>query len=137
MMNNKGSTVLAVPIVWSVTIFIFIFFIVMSVRVMEPFLIYQKMSETALKYIFVMEEYGCLNDAEKNSLKAELESKGLILNNIVLDANEDVVSYGDVVELRLSYKYPYKKTIFNLRFSPSYEEEFIDINVCKKGVSKR
>lgn len=137
MMNNKGNTILAVPIVWTITIFIFMFFIVMSVRVMEPFLIYQKMSETALKYIFVMEEYGCLNRAEQDLLMSELEKKGLNLTNLVLIANENVVEYGDIVELSLSYKHPYKKTIFNSRFLPYYEEEFIEINVSKKGVSKR
>lgn len=136
-MSNKGNTILAVPIVWTITIFIFIFFIVMSVRVMEPFLVYQKMSETALKYIFVMEEYGCLNKDEKDALCMELESKGLERKNIILTTNEDVVEYGDIVELNLSYKHPYKKTSFSAPFLPIYEEKFIEINVSKKGVSKR
>ena len=79
-MRNKGSTVLAVPIVWVITIFIFIFFIIMSVRIIEPFLIYQKMSETALKYIFVMEEYGCINKAEKEAyMNIYIEDKQLFI----------------------------------------------------------
>ena len=54
-MNNKGNTLLVVPLVWTMTILIFLFLILMSVRVMEPFLIYQKISESALKYIFIMD----------------------------------------------------------------------------------
>ena len=135
--SNKGSTVLVTPFIWTITIFIFIFFIVFSVRILEPFTIYQKISETALKYIFVMEDFGCLNKAEQLFLKQELEKKGLDINNINVYATEDVVDYGELVELNIEYKHPFKKTIFNNILIPVYETEFIDICVSKKGVSKR
>ena len=134
---NKGSTVLVTPFIWSITIFIFIFFIVFSVRVLEPFTIYQKISETALKYIFVMEEFGCLNKAEQNSLRQELEKKGLDINNISISATENVVNYGELVELNIEYKHPFRKSIFNNMISPIYKTEYIDICISKKGVSKR
>jgi len=135
--GNKGSTVLVTPFIWTITIFIFIFFIVFAVRVLEPFTVYQKMSETALKYIFVMEEFGYLNKAEQDSMKLELEKKGLNINNINVYATENPVNYGELVELNIEYKHPFKKTIFNNMISPSYETDFIDICISKKGVSKR
>ena len=135
--NNKGSTVLVTPFIWAVTIFVFIFFIVFAVRILEPFTIYQKMSETALKYIFIMEEFGCLNKPEQTLLKEELEKKGLDINNINIYATEKAVDYGAVVELNIEYKHPFKKTIFNNMLSPTYKEEIIDICISKKGVSKR
>ena len=135
--NNKGSTVLVTPFIWAITIFISIFFIVFSIRILEPFTIYQKISETALKYIFVMEEFGYLNKAEHNALKSELERKGLDINNISVYATDKVMEYGELVELNIEYKHPFKKTIFNNIFSPTYNHETLDICVSKKGVSKR
>lgn len=136
-MNNKGSTLLVVPLVWTMTILIFLLLILMSVRVMEPFLIYQKISESALKYIFVMEEFGCLNKADKEELKGELISKGLDVDKIIINSNEEVKEYGEVIELNISYQHPYKKMKFNSSFLPEYETEHILINVHKEGVSKR
>lgn len=135
--RNKGSTILATPIIWVITIFIFIFFIVFMVRVLEPFTIYQKISETTLKYIFVMEEFGCLNKKEKEALQQELAKKGLDISNINIYATEVEKEYGEMVELNIEYKYPFKKTVFNNTFNPQYEEDSINICVSKKGVSKR
>jgi len=135
--KNKGSTVLVTPFIWAITVFIFIFFLVFAVRILEPFTVYQKISETALKYIFVMEDFGCLNKAEVNSLKSELEKKGLDINNINVYATENPVNYGEPVELNIEYKHPFQKTIFNNMISPTYNTEFIDICISKKGVSKR
>ncbi len=137
MKNNKGSTILATPLIWTITVFIFIFFIVFFVRVLEPFTVYQKISETALKYIFVMEEFGYLNVDDKNSIRDELQLKGLNINNISIYATDKVRNYGEVVELNIEYKYPFKKTIFNKTLVPAFSEENINICVSKKGVSKR
>jgi len=135
--DNKGSTVIVTPLIWTVTIFIFIFFIVFSVRILEPFMIYQKMAETSLKYIFVMEEFGCLNKSEQDKLKVELEQKGLDINNINVYATENIVDYGELVELKIEYKHPFHKLSFNDTLIPSYNTELIDICISKKGVSKR
>ncbi len=135
--RNKGSTILVTPFIWTITIFIFIFFIVFAVHILEPFTVYQKISETALKYIFIMEDFGCLNKAEQASIKTELEKKGLDINNINIFATEKVADYGELVELNIEYKHPFRKTIFNNMFFPTYKNEFIDICVSKKSISKR
>lgn len=135
--SNKGSTILVTPIVWVVTIFIFVFFIVFGIRIIEPFMIYQKMSSTALKYIFVMEEFGYLNEAEEKALKSELVAKGLKIENILISATNEIKEYGDVIELNIQYKHPYKIFRFNNSLIPSSSEDIIEIGVAKKGVSKR
>lgn len=135
--GNRGSTILVTPIVWVVTIFIFVFFIVFGIRIIEPFMIYQKMSSTALKYIFVMEEFGYLNDADENSLKNELVAKGLKTENILINATNEQKEYGDVIELNIEYKHPYQIFKFNNSLVPSRSEDIIEICVSKKGVSKR
>ncbi len=137
MKNNRGSTVLATPLIWTITVFVFIFFIVFFVRVLEPFTVYQKISETALKYIFVMEEFGYLNADDKDSIREELQEKGLNINNINIYATDKVKNYGEVVELNIEYKYPFKRPTFNKTLIPVFSEENIDICISKKGVSKR
>ena len=135
--SNKGSTILITPIIWVITIFIFIFFIVFGIRIMEPFMIYQKMSSTALKYIFVMEEFGYLNKSDEKSLKNELVSKGLKNENILITATNQLKDYGEVIELTVIYQHPYKKVSFDNSLIPRYNEELMEICVSKKGISKR
>ena len=137
MRSNRGSTILITPIIWVITIFIFIFFIVFSIRIMEPFMIYQKISSTALKYIFVMEEFGYLNDDDEKALINELINKGLIAEKILVNATNEIKDYGEVIELNVEYEHPYKKGFFDNSFVPTYREDIIKICVSKKGVSKR
>lgn len=135
--DNRGSTTLVTPFIWLVTMVIFIFFMVFSVRILEPFTVYQKISETALKYIFVMEEFGCLNKSEQNLLKQELSAKGLDINNISVYATEEVQEYGELVTLKIEYRHPFKKNTINNSMHMGYKEDFVDICISKKGVSKR
>lgn len=137
MINNKGSTILITPIIWVITIFIFIFFIVFSVKIMEPFMIYQKISGVTLKYIFVMEEFGFLTKEDKEQLISELVDKGLLMEKIAVEATDEKVDYGEVVELNITYDHPYKEGRFDNSLIPRYGEEIIKICVSKKGVSKR
>lgn len=100
-------------------------------------MIYQKMSSTALKYIFVMEEFGYLNKSDEKSLKNELVSKGLKNENILITATNQLKDYGEVIELTVIYQHPYKKVSFDNSLIPRYNEELMEICVSKKGVSKR
>ena len=135
--SNKGSTILITPIVWVITIFIFIFFIVFGIRIIEPFMIYQKISSTALKYIFVMEEFGYLNKSDEKSLKNELINKGLKNENIFINATNQLKDYGEVIELTVKYNHQYREIRFDNSLIPRYNEELMEICVSKKGVSKR
>ena len=136
--SQKGSTVLVTPLIWIISIFIFIFFLVTGLRVIEPFVVYQKISETSLKYIFIMEEFGCLARADKENLLKELQQKGIDVSCVSIEANEKVRDYGEVVELNICYRYAFERARFRGRsLMPEYKVEDIVMCVSKKGVSKR
>jgi len=136
--GEKGSTVLVTPLIWVISILIFLFFLVTSLNVIEPFVIYQKISETSLKYIFIMEEYGCLAAKDKENLLKELSQKGLDISKVKIFANERVREYGQVVELNIQYRYSFKQAKFhNHTLMPEYIEDDIAMCISKKGVSKR
>lgn len=135
--ENKGSTILVAPIIWCITIFTFVFFIIMSIRVMEPFLIYQKISETSLKYIFIIEEYGFLTEKDKENMEFELAQKGIDTSRLKIFAPDKKRDYGELVTLDVEYIH--KMRLLGNRkkvFSPEYKEEDIKICISKKGVSK-
>ena len=136
--EKKGSTVLVTPLIWTISIFIFLFFLVTALRVIEPFVVYQKISETSLKYIFIMEEYGCLAAKDKENLLIELQQKGIDTARVKIFANEKVKEYGEVVELNIQYRYPFRHSRFkNNTLNPEYKTDDIQMCVSKKGVSKR
>ena len=136
--QENGSTLLATPLIWMISILIFLFFLVTSLNIIEPFVIYQKISETSLKYIFIMEEYGCLAAKDKANLLKELSEKGIDTSKVKIVANERVREYGQVIELKIQYQYAFKQAKFrNRTLMPEYVEEDIAMCVSKKGVSKR
>ena len=136
--GEKGSSLLVTPIVWTISIFVFIFFLVTAMNVIEPFAVYQKISETSLKYIFIMEEFGCLASSDKVNLQKELQQKGLDLTRLKITADEKVREYGEVVTLDIEYLYPFRYALFGGRgLEAKYSTSDICMRVCKKGVSKR
>jgi len=136
--EKKGSTVLVTPLIWLISIFIFLFFLVTGLRVIEPFVVYQKISETSLKYIFIMEEFGYLAKADKANLLKELERKGIDVSKVSIEANERRRDYGEVVELNIFYEYSFERARFKGKsLMPEYTTEDIAMCISKKGVSKR
>jgi len=136
--GKKGSTVLVTPLIWTISILVFLFFLVTALRVMEPFVVYQKISETSLKYIFIMEEFGYLAKADKENLLKELEQKGLDISKVRIEADEKIRDYGEVLALNIHYCYSFQQARFRKSaLVPEYEKEDILMCVSKKGVSKR
>ena len=136
--SKKGSTVLVTPLIWTISILIFLFFLVTALRTMEPFVVYQKISETSLKYIFIMEEYGYLAAKDKENLLEELQQKGIDIAKVSIDADEKKREYGEVLELNIHYRYSFQHARFRKKaLTPEYEKEDIAMCVSKKGVSKR
>lgn len=105
---------------------------------MEPFVVYQKISETSLKYIFIMEEFGYLAKADKKNLLTELKAKGLDISKVRIEADERRRDYGEVLELNIYYQYSFQHPRFRgAALVPEYEQKDITMCVSKKGVSKR
>ena len=77
-MNKKktGSAIVTTPIVIAIGIMIISALIVLMINILMPYIWYEKLSSTCIKYIYVMEEFGYLTKNEVNNLKEELESQG-------------------------------------------------------------
>ena len=76
MKNNKGSAILTTPIIISIGISIVSILVVMSIKILMPYIWYERLSSTCIKYVFIMEEYGYLTKKEMNTLKKELKKQG-------------------------------------------------------------
>jgi len=127
----------AMPIVLIVVFFIFISIAVMFIRLMEPFVIYEKMSSSSLKYIFIMEEYGYLTDRDRVKLKEELISKGLKGESITIRATSDLQDYGTPISLIINYKHSMNLPSFEESFIPRISPKEINLKVFKRSFSKR
>lgn len=102
---NKGNAILTTPIIIAIGIFIVSTLIVLAVKIMMPYIWYEKLSSACIKYIFIMEEYGYLTKKEANSLKGELERQGFDENGLSLSYTSSRVSYGSPIYIKLEYDY--------------------------------
>ena len=135
--SNKGGSMVAMPVVLIVVFFIFISMAIMFIRLMEPFIIYEKMSSSSLKYIFVMEEYGYLTASDRNRLKNELVNKGLEEKNITIRATSDMREYGEPISLIIKYKHNMNIPSFEDSIIPKIASNNIELQVFKRSFSKR
>ena len=135
--SQKGNTIVAMPIVLIVVFFIFISIAVMCIRLIEPFIIYEKMSSSSLRYIFIMEEYGYLTDNDRSKLKKELIGKGLDEENITIRATSELKEYGHPISLIINYKHNINLPSFEESIIPKMSPKEINLKVFKRSFSKR
>ena len=135
--SEKGNSMVAIPIVVVIIFFIFTLFSVTFLNILKPFVIYEKLSSTSLKYIFIMEEYGYLTNKEREKLKNDLVGKGLEKDKINLRATSEKQDYGDPLSLILSYDCPLTIPSFNNSFIPTLNKKDIEVKVTKYSFSKR
>ena len=135
--SEKGNSIIAIPIVVMIIFFIFTIFSVLFINILKPFIIYEKLSATSLKYIFVMEEYGYLTVKEREKLKNDLVGKGLEKEKINLRATSEKQDYGEPLSLILSYKCPLTVPSFNNTFIPTLNKKDMEVKVTKYSFSKR
>ena len=135
--SEKGNSMITVPIVVMIIFFIFTIFSVMFVNILKPFVVYEKLSSTSLKYIFIMEEYGYLTSKERDKLKSDLEGKGLEKDKINLRATSEKRDYGEPISLILSYECPVTVPNFNNSIIPILDTKNLEVKVSKYSFSKR
>ena len=128
-LNNKGSTILTTPIIIAIGTMMVSVLIVVAVNIITPFLWYEKLSSTAIKYIFIMEEYGYLTGNEVKELKYELQSQGFDMEKMRIKYTNYQVEYGEPIYLSLSYDYELSL--------PLMETTNIPMKIERKSVSKR
>ena len=129
MKHNKGSEILATPIIIAIGMILVAGLIVFCIKILMPYIWYEKLSATCLKYVFVMEEYGYLTNKEKNNLISELEKQGFNRGALRIDCTSRRQGYGNPIYLRVNYN-----LIINL---PIVGEKIIPMNISRESVSKR
>lgn len=105
MKKNRGSAVLTTPIIIAIGIAIVSTLVVIAIKILMPYIWYERLSSACIKYVFVMEEYGYLTKKEMNSLKKELIAQGFEEDNIKLSYTSSRVEYGQPIYIKLNYEY--------------------------------
>lgn len=134
--NERGSVIITAPIITIAMFFIICITIVIAIEVVKPFIIYEKISSIALKYIFIMEEYGYLNELEKNNLITELENKGIERAKLNISGDRVQQEYGEPINLKINYGYCSKLYNIISNFKVENDEKIIPIIIEKKSFSK-
>lgn len=127
--NKEGSSILTTPIIIAIGIIFVSLLILMTVEILMPYLWYEKLSSSCIKYIYVMEEYGYLTNKEANVLLNDLEAQGFERKNISLKYTNNKTKYGEPIYLKLMYKY-------EMNF-PLAKARIIDMEIERNSVSKR
>ena len=129
MKNRKGNTILTTPIIIALGILIVTSLIVLAVQILIPYLWYEKLSSTCIKYTYIMEEFGYLTSKEAKILKDDLKQQGFDTEKLNLKYTNYRTEYGDPIYLRLTYDYEMKL--------PFQKEQIIQMKVERNSVSKR
>ena len=127
--REKGSVVLTTPIIVVIGTIIVSILIVVAVKILMPYIRYEKLSSTCIKYIFIMEEYGYLTRKEAVNLKEELKEQGFDEEKITLSYVGSEVNYGDPIYLKVMYEYDIDFPIIGYKSIP--------MEVERVSVSKR
>lgn len=128
-MNNKGSSTITTPIVVAIGIVMVSVLILLAVNIITPFIWYEKLSSTCIKYVYLMEEYGYLTNKEAGLLMDELIDNGFDGRKIALRYTNNKVSYGEPIYLDINYDYEVK--------IPLMDSKIIRMDVNRSSVSKR
>jgi len=129
MNKNKGSTIITTPVIIAIGLMMVASLIVFSVNIITPYIWYEKLSATCIKYVFVMEEYGYLTSKEKDNMIKELNNQGFKGDQLKIEYTSRRQNYGSPIYLRAKYNYKLELPIIGTKNIP--------INVNRESVSKR
>ena len=129
MKSQKGSSILTTPIIIAIGMMLVATLIVFAIKILMPYIWYEKLSSTCIKDVFIMEEYGYLTRKEKSNLLNELEKQGFEKENVKVQSTTKLQSYGSPIYLNVEYKY-------NLKL-PIIGEKTIPMEISRTSVSKR
>lgn len=129
MKSQKGSSILTTPIIIAIGMMLVATLIVFAVKILMPYIWYEKLSSTCIKYVFIMEEYGYLTRKEKSNLLNELEKQGFEKENVKVQSTTKLQSYGSPIYLNVEYKYSLKLPIIG--------EKTVPMEISRTSVSKR
>ncbi len=126
---KRGSEIITTPVIIAIGIILISTFVVLAIKILTPYIWYEKLSSTCLKYIYIMEEYGYLTYKEKENLKIDLINQGFEGQNIKINCTGKRQSYGTPIYLNVNYIYELELPVVGKREIP--------MNISRESVSKR
>lgn len=102
---KKGNSVITVPVMLVFAIVVLCSIGILLMNILKPYIMYEKLLSTTLRYMFVLEEYGYLTDDEIDLLIEELAMQGFKREDISVEATQTIQDYGDTVYLSITYNY--------------------------------
>lgn len=127
--SKNGSTILTTPIIIAIGIMVVTMLILLSVQIIIPYLWYEKLSSTCIKYTYIMEEFGYLTNKEADILKKDLKEQGFDVDKLNIKYTNYKTKYGDPIFLRLNYNYELQL--------PLMDKLIVPMEVERNSVSKR
>lgn len=132
MKNKKGDVSQTLTLMISLGLLLVLTIYILNL--LTPFVWYQKLQNIANKYIYVVEKFGYLTDAEEKELYEELIAQGFNKGDITLICPKQKLEYGTLFEFQIRY---------NLRTSYGImdggiqnETRIVPLHIKKYGYSK-
>lgn len=135
MKDKKGNSIVAIPILLVISIFMIIIIGTYMINSIIPFIYHQKLITLANKYMFVIEKFGYLTNEEKDSLNQELNTSGFDISKISLNYPTEIKAYGELIEFEIEYRLVLKTPIISNGSYSLIEKETI-LTVRKNSFSK-
>ena len=129
MKKQKGSSIITTPIIIAIGAILISILIVTTVKIVMPYIWYEKLSSTCIKYVFVMEEYGYLTKSEVQQLLNELKKQGFKEEKLKLNYTSKKANYGDEIYLKINYEYEFELPIGGKQEVPMQISKY---SICKR-----
>lgn len=126
--QNRGSAVMTTPIIVAIGMFMVCVLVALVVEILIPYLWYEKLSATCIKYVYIMEEYGYLTSKEMSNMKSDFASQGFDISKLDFEYTNNRTDYGDPIFLKVSYDYELEL--------PLMPNQNIEMKVERNSVSK-
>ena len=127
--SKKGTEIITTPIIIALGILMVAVLIVFSIKIIMPYIWYEKLSSTCLKYVFIMEEYGYLTNLEEKNLMKELKKQGFMEKKVKVNCTKKQQKYGYPIYLNVSYTYELER--------PVVGKKQVEMTINRESVSKR
>ena len=129
MKKQSGNAILTAPLLIAIGTILIAILTVTTIKILMPYIWYEKLSSTCIKYVFVIEEYGYLTKKETKLLIDELEKEGFAREKIKLEYTSKAVNYGDEIYLKIKYDYNLKIPMIGEKTIPMQIEKY---SICKR-----
>ena len=129
MKKQSGNAILTTPLLIAIGTILIAILTVTTIKILMPYIWYEKLSSTCIKYVFVIEEYGYLTKKATKLLIDELVKEGFEREKIKLEYTSKAVNYGDEIYLKIKYDYNLKIPMIGEKTIPMQIEKY---SICKR-----